>query len=433
MLLVYSEHMSPRLDYILQFLLKDILGISYVHTIDQQVFSEAKGPRLNYSGHRMADEFFIASAGLLEENGFRQFEVPVSHRDGNVLLFPVDAADLDLDIFSAAFYLISRYEEYLPFRKDRHGRFEADQSLAFKHGFLDRPVIDQWAYAFREKLIARYPELNYIPRKFLFKPTIDIDQAFAIRHKHFFRVVKSLAGSAVRFDFAALRYKWRVLCAVEPDPFDQFAKFEELHRKYGLQAVYFILFGNKYSTYDINIRTGNSSFRRRIRFVSETADVGIHPSYRSQSHTLRIEEEKYALSQVTGHTIDRSRQHFLRMRIPNTYKSLISAGIKKDYTMGYASGCGFRAGTCTPFQFYDLKHEQISFLKVYPFCIMDTTLHAYLKLSPDEAFIMIRQFISEVKKVEGLFIPLWHNESLSNYGTWAGWGDLYEKMLSLSE
>jgi hypothetical protein len=44
--------------------------------------------------------------------------------------------DLPFDPLAATFYLVSRYEEYLPFIPDEHGRFPAKQSFAFSNGFL---------------------------------------------------------------------------------------------------------------------------------------------------------------------------------------------------------------------------------------------------------------------------------------------------------
>jgi len=114
-----------------------------------------------------------------------------------------------------------------------------------------------------------------------------------------------------------------------------------------------------------------------------------------------------------------------------TYQNLIKLGIKEDYTLGYATDTGFRAGTCTPFNFYDLYNEKETSLKIFPFQVMDTTLNQYLKLDVEEAVERISHMIEKVKQVRGTFISLWHNESLSDHGHWKGWEPVYKKMLEV--
>jgi hypothetical protein len=97
--------------------------------------------------------------------------------------------------------------------------------------------------------------------------------------------------------------------------------------------------------------------------------------------------------------------------------------------MGFAGDLGFRAGTCTPYPFYDLDEELECKLKIYPFQIMESTLKYYLKTSPKEATEEIKPIIEEVKAVKGQLVTLWHNESLSDVDEWEGWREVYEKMI----
>ncbi|MBK5284216.1 MAG: hypothetical protein JJE25_02345, partial [Bacteroidia bacterium] len=101
-------------------------------------------------------------------------------------------------------------------------------------------------------------------------------------------------------------------------------------------------------------------------------------------------------------------------------------------TMGYAQITGFRAGTCTAFRFYDLDREETTQLLIHPFAVMDATLKYYMKMSPEESLPHIRQLIDEVKKVDGTFISLWHNESLSDYKQWTGWKNVFEEMVEMA-
>jgi hypothetical protein len=135
------------------------------------------------------------------------------------------------------------------------------------------------------------------------------------------------------------------------------------------------------------------------------------------------------LRSVLNKDISSSRQHFLRIVLPSTYRNLIEQDITDDYSMGYAALPGFRAGICTPFNFYDLDLEIETKLRIHPFAVMDGTLNDYLGLTPADAIDHIKALIKEVKKVDGTFISLWHNESLSDQKRWKGWKRVYEQLI----
>lgn len=117
------------------------------------------------------------------------------------------------------------------------------------------------------------------------------------------------------------------------------------------------------------------------------------------------------------------------LNLPQTYRRLINLDIKEDFTMGFAQQIGFRAGTCTPFPFYDLDMDFTTKLIVNPFAVMDASLNFYMELTPDEAYQRICKLVDEVKRVDGTFMSLWHNESLSDKWDWKGWKDLYQRMI----
>ena len=142
-----------------------------------------------------------------------------------------------------------------------------------------------------------------------------------------------------------------------------------------------------------------------------------------------FETEKERLEKIVGKRITKSRQHFLKLRFPTTYQTALKAGITDDYTMGFASHAGFRAGTCTSFPFFDLEHNCQTNLLIHPFQIMDVTLKNYLNLQPDQAWQLIDRLLDEVKKVNGTFISLFHNESLHDFNEWQGWRKVFEQTL----
>ncbi len=144
-----------------------------------------------------------------------------------------------------------------------------------------------------------------------------------------------------------------------------------------------------------------------------------------------LKQEINLLKGIQKKEVYNSRQHYLRFTIPNTYRSLIEAGIRHEYSLGYAETIGFRAGTSFPFQWFDLERNEVTALQIHPFCIMDVSLKNYLNLSSQEAIKTIQTMLDEIQKVNGHFISIWHNESLSNYLDWKGWSEVYESIFEL--
>jgi hypothetical protein len=169
-----------------------------------------------------------------------------------------------------------------------------------------------------------------------------------------------------------------------------------------------------------------------IKYIADYNSIGIHPSFRSNSQPEQLKKEITRVSKVLKRNITNSRQHFLKLTFPETYRRLIENDITDDYTMGYSSDVGFRASICTPFYFYDLEREMPSKLKIHPFAVMDATLRYYMRVKPDKALSHIEPLIKEVRAVNGTFISLWHNESLSNMHPWDGWQNIYADMVKLA-
>lgn len=431
-ILFHSNQVTPRLRYICRFLLGDILGLEIVFTQDSSAPAERAMPCIHYGSVREGDAFFIPARNLLFENGVRDQDPDVATIDGQIYLFPCsNKADLPADILAGAFFLVSRYEEYLPAIYDRHARFEASQSFAFKKNILQLPLVDQWAYRLRDALKNRYPELVFKSRRYHYLSSIDIDNAWAYKHKGLLRTVAGGIHALMKLRTHDLKRRIRVISGVESDPYDTYDYQQTIHERYQVETIYFFLFGG-YGRFDKNVPTYHPRFQQLIKRLADHSRVGVHPSYRSNSDQRILESEIRNLSKVLHREIDSARQHFLKLRFPITYRNFIELGINQDYTMGYASQTGFRAGTCTPFNFYDLDNEIETGLTIYPFMVMDATLNLYLNLSPEQALQKIRQLVTEVRNVDGLFISLWHNESMGNFWPWKGWQNLYEEMVMVA-
>jgi len=432
MLLVYSHRITPRIRYIFKHILTSTLLIPVSFTSKVEDFVAHNGLKLSYTKTALGSEFFIKSNDLLFEQGVNDLEINVQKWDDVPCFFATNInSSLPFDIFAASFYLITRYEEYLPHVKDTHGRFTAEQSLAFKYKFLEKPVIDIWSYKFLSLLKERFPDYTYKTRKYNYISTIDIDNAYAYKHKSFIRGFGGFFMDIFRFKLRDVWNRTAVNLNLKKDPFNTFNELLSFKKEFNIKTIFFFSIGD-YTTFDTNVSASKNKYKLLIKNVQDYALVGLHPSYFTMNNASMLKKEKGRLENITNTTIKKSRQHYLRFNLPETYQQLIDLEIDEEYSMGYASNVGFRASTCTPFYFYDLDFEIQTPLKVFPFALMDTTLNDYLKLTPKQSLGKIRDLRNEIKAVNGTFITLFHNESLSNYLRWKGWKRLYESMLKIA-
>ncbi len=433
MLLVYSHKVTPRLTYIFKHFFTRILNIEVRFTSKIETFIAHDGLKFSYTKQPLGNELFIRSNELLFEQGIDYLEITIAKWGEVPCFFQTNpTTELPFDIFAAGFYLISRYEEYLPHVKDDFERFPAEESLAFQNKFLDKPVIDIWAYKFRDKLLQKFPsfedEIIHRKRKFQFISTIDVDIAYKYKNKGVIRTLGGLIKDLSQFNIQEIWNRLLVIVGLKEDPFDIFNRLISLHKKHDIKSVFFFLL-SEYTSYDKNTSTGNLKYKLLIKNVADYVKVGIHPSYYSMKDEQKMKKEKRRLEEIVNFPIKKSRQHYLRMDLPETYQKLVDIEVGEDYTMGFASYYGFRAGTCTPFYFYDIDFEIQTPLKVFPYAVMDGTLKDYLKYSPKKSLDTILRLANEVKKVNGVFITLFHNESISGTGEWRGWNRVYENLL----
>ena len=177
----------------------------------------------------------------------------------------------------------------------------------------------------------------------------------------------------------------------------------------------------------------NDMYRGLIESICSKYKTGLHPSYFAADNYALLKSEMGRLSSILGREITISRFHFLRLKIPVSYKILLKAGILEDYTMGFPEEPGFRAGIARPFMFYDLSEEKQTGLRIVPLQVMDSTLYQYRRLDARSGEEVIMNLIAETRKAGGLFVSLWHNTSLIENPEWEDWRKLFEKMLKIQQ
>lgn len=434
MLLIYVPKLTNRLGYTINVVMRDLLHADFAITTDPEKFLSHAGPRICYGPKSVGspDIPFFKSCHLLFETTIEEQNCHCFPYEDTTAMFPVYGRDLALpfDPFASTFFLLSRYEEYLPHRKDEHGRFLVTESIACKEHFLQQAVVDRWALMVRDVVVRRFPEMVFPARNFAFEQTIDIDAAYCYLYKGIFRTTLGILRDGLhRHNPNEVRRRIRVLRRKEPDPYDTFDYIIDLKARTPRCTLIFFPLLADYGVYDKPASYHNIPFRELLQHLSDYAKMGIHTSYHSCEEPERIEVETDRLSDIIHRSIVRNRFHFLRFNLPKSYRQLASNGIQHDYSMGYADLPGFRSGTCSEVPFYDLSRDHETTLRIHPFAAMDTTFHTHMRLSPDEAMQQFHALVDEVRAVGGTFSCIFHNQNLCEDFGWEGWRAVYEDLL----
>ncbi|MCB0708641.1 MAG: polysaccharide deacetylase family protein [Chitinophagaceae bacterium] len=430
MLVIYTHTVTSRLQYICSFIFKELLGIDYRFTIDSENFRLTESPKLNYSNSRIAaDEFFISSHSILFERQVQQQDTRCFTVNGNKAFFKTDESDFPFDILAASFYLLSRYEEYLPHEKDMYGRYGHENSLAYKEGFLNVPLINTWSKHLGESLLKKFPALNIAPSTFKFIPTYDIDIAFSYKHKG---IIRNIGG----FFKKPTLERIKVLTGNLKDPFDSYAWLNQLHRQYQLQPLYFFLVAPKNGLYDKNILPRKDVMWRLVKQHAKKYSIGLHPSWQSGDELFLLKKEKQQLEAMVDNmqaVVTKSRQHYIRFNLPDGYQRLIEAGFTDDYSMGFGSINGFRASVAASFYWYNLEKEATTNLRIHPFCFMDANSFYEQKQNTQDTFTELLHYLSICKQVNGTMQTIWHNNFLGTANAFKGWKEMYEQFIVLAQ
>ncbi len=423
MLLIYTPQSTTRLQYICKFIFEEILHTSYSLTIDDETFNEHEGNKINYSHKEFKNSFQIEPHGLLLQNGIKAQQINCFKENYETCFFKNNNGNYFFDIFAASFYLITRYEEYLPHTRDNYGRYAHENSIAHKEKFLHIPLVNIWINNFAIQLKNLFSTIKYLPSSFNYLPTYDIDMAWSYREKGF---VRNTLGFIKKPSFERLG----TLLGKNDDPFDCYDFLDELHAQYNLKPLYFFLVAKENGQYDKNILPDNEAMQELIKAHAEKYDIGIHPSWKSYDAIEILKEEKEILESISSIEIKSSRQHYIKFNLPEGYKRLLDAGIQHDYSMGYGTINGFRASVASSYFWYDLINEKITTLRIHPFCFMDANCFYQQKLFIDESFEELMYYYNENKKVNGEMVTVFHNSILGTGKEFEGWADLYEKFIS---
>ena len=408
-------NVSTRLKYVSSFIFEQLGGfkIEWLHdgaNITDHFISY--GPTSNEKG------FLILPDGYLDEGCQLDWQI-----NGKL---PDDLSEISegFDFLSFVFRHLSRFEE-IDAQKDVHGRFLSKESWNAENGWLRRPVVDRVI----QELFLRLNDFfksNEFQLKTKYSPllTVDVDFIYAFKRRGWLLSI----GSGLK-DFLHLRWQrviFRILTTLglRKDPYDEIHWMVSQAVKYGLPTHLFYLVGGE-TKFDRQGTLSEEDFSK----LNGNVEIGLHPSYGSGKSLEVIKAERSKLEELTGRSITISRFHFLRLQIPDSYQLLEALNFKSDHSLLYVDEVGFRAGTCHPFQFYDVESEAISSLIIKPAIAMDVVLKDKLSLDDRAAIEAMRELIAECRLSRGDATILWHNSSFDNTEGWKGWREVFISIL----
>ncbi|MEZ5046918.1 MAG: polysaccharide deacetylase family protein [Chitinophagaceae bacterium] len=421
LLLIYTARTSSRLVYVLDFIFQEVLQIQYKIVSDPNVACH-----ILYDGSKKptANQIQIIPCSLLFEKDIQEQDIHIQEWCGLKTFFTTSNATIPFDLFAATFYLISRYEEYLPYEKDIYQRFPHTQSVAFKHRFIKTPLIDYWILELKKRIQEQNPAHIFPKGKAQFIATYDIDSIYSYTGKSMYKQIGGTIRDLLEGQFSSIKKRISTRFLNQKDPFDTFDYLDSLHQYYALKPIYFLLLSQG-GKFDKNIHPEHPSMQHFISYIKDKYEVGIHPSYKSHDDISYLKKEFSYLPKVS-----KSRQHFIRFQIPETYQNLIKLGIQDEYSMGYGSINGFRASTSHSFYWFDLSKNSTSTMRIHPFCFMECNSYYEQKDNIEKTQQELLLFLKHIQATQGTMICIWHNFSFSDMGHWKGWKTIYEQFLS---
>ncbi|MBX9785997.1 MAG: polysaccharide deacetylase family protein [Alphaproteobacteria bacterium] len=370
---------------------------------------------------------------FLDQKGIKpklvQHEIPVIYGDSGItndslITYDGSRIHLGIDIFGSIFFMITRYEEYVKTALDTHQRFSAYDSMAFQEDFLMRPIVNEYLEILWGCLKFLSPDLLRKKRTYSVFLTHDVDQPLYNLGISFRRIFKSLAADILlRKDVALfLRRFFSILKGwmgnYKSDPYNTFDYLMNMSEAFSLKSYFFFIAGHTDADLDGHYTLDMPWIKKLMKSIHERGhQIGLHPSYntylspeslnREFQNLLRVADLENIKQETWG-----GRQHYLRWSAFKTWQCWEQVGLNFDSTVCFADHVGFRCGTCYEFPVFNLRTSQELSLVERPLIVMDGTLRGplYQNLSKKEALNTIKNLSDAVKKYDGMFTLLWHND-----------------------
>ena len=435
MIVRFSDRFVAERTYVFDVLLGELLGLAYTVQVQSglegYVIELPNGRHLRIGDHffgRLRDSTDYIRTESLPTRVDRVAGVPFAPERDVLVLFGrgsvvEERGDLlcDIDVVATVFFMLTRWEEAIDGHPlDRHGRWPSTGALAFRHSFLHRPIVNEYLEAIWSMLVHLGLQEPRRARRFEIVPTHDIDVIYYDR-------LRSLGYAAIKArSGAALTHATRSLLSGAA-PFDTFDWLMDISESVGVRSRFNVMGGGTSPEYDGGrYALTDAPLQRIVRNILDRRHtLGFHPSYSSHLDFAQWTSERDAITRTFGVTPTEGRHHYLRFRVPDTWRMWEAGGMKVDSTAGYADADGFRCGTGDPFPVFDVRSRKALRLTELPLIIMDGTLAVYRKVSADAAVPLFNQYIDLALRYRMPLTILFHNNSFDEV-RWPGWRRTYQ-------
>lgn len=418
----HVAHPCPEASFALGHFFGELAGHTAVEVPDRNTFISLHGPRVAYGGEEIPGVLHIrpwASEGLHRP---LPAEPPMSTWQSTPVLFPVVDAGIPFDPVAGTYFHLARLEEdRLPV--DEHGRPLTSAMHAARHGYLHRPVVDEWLYAVHAAWRKVDPQAPRPQRAYSHAATMDVDNGAMYLGRAWWRTLGGAGRDLMRGRFGQIKDRAATLLGRRADPYAVHASFIRLARENGARVILNFMAVPR-GEHDHAVEIRRRHMRDLLQGLDQGVEVGLHPGYHSSDRPGSMAREKALLEEVHGRAVRTVRQHFLRFRTPVTQREGMACGMEEEHSMGLADTIGFRAGTCSPWPFYDRSRREVTTLRIHPFVMMDSALAYRMGLSPAAAAQEACRMVDAVRRVDGCFTSVWHERFLSGYGDEQGWETL---------
>jgi hypothetical protein len=337
-----------------------------------------------------------------------------------------DGYVIHYDILGLTYWMLTRKEEVGRMDLDKHGRFPASSAHAFRHGYLERPIVDEWLDILRQVIERTWPEARLKQRQFSIKVSHDVDAPARHGFRRWLSLPRCMAGDVVkRRDPRALVAPWiRLNTRKRLHPWDAGNTFDwlmDVSESHGLTSAFYFICERRGTAHDADYDVGHPAIRCLIRRIHARGhEVGLHPGYATFLDPAQIKREAERLRRVCAEegvyqAQWGGRMHYLQWRHPVTMRAWNEAGMNYDSTLTYADRAGFRCGTCFEYPAFDPVGNEPLSLRIRPLVVMEGSVigQEYMDLGvTSTARDKMLDLKSACRAVGGCFTLLWHNSVL---------------------
>jgi hypothetical protein len=342
------------------------------------------------------------------------------------------------DILGLVYWMLSRQEEVGRTDLDQWGRFPATSSHAFKHNYLERPIVDEWLDVLKQVMQLAWPNLKFNKYRFQLKVSHDVDLPSRYIFQNTFGVLRRMAGDVLKRGniYDAMSAPWSRLKDHEMlpknDPINTFSWLMDQSEKHNLKSAFYFICGKTHPQTDADYEIEHPAIRSLMRNIHKRGhEIGLHPSYNTCHTPEAIVSEAKRLKGICVEEGIRQQQwggrmHFLRWNHPITLYGWEEADMAYDSTLSYADHAGFRCGTCFEYPAFDPVADKQLNLRIRPLVAMDVTINGYMGLGFGQAaYDKLTELKNACRAVNGTFTLLWHNNQLETKQA----RDLYSSLL----